>query len=353
MRFANPEILNLLWLVIPGVVGIYLWQRRQWLRLKKSLGDFGFERLTASVSVPKRRLKLICQTLALIFILLAWARPQTAGKGEEVKSLGIEILLLVDVSNSMLTEDVRPSRLDLAKSELKRLVDMMGSDRMAMVAFAGSAILLSPLTGDKSAIKMYLDDLTPDFVQTQGTSFERGLSEAMEAFKRGGVEAMPDEGRVTRVVVIVSDGEDHEQGALDYVEKLAGQGVRIFTLAVGTEHGDRVPIKDSSGYLRGYLKGPDGAEVVSRVSGAFLKEISSKGKGAFYHLTYTGDEVSKLYHDLKTLEQAEFDTLLSTNHTEHYQIFLFFGFLFALLDLVLNDRRALGQRWKGRFEKAA
>ncbi len=353
MRFANPEVLHLIWLLMALAALLVFWERRQRGRLKKALGTFGFEKLTASVSVPKRRVKLICQLLALLFFALAWARPQGVGQGEEVKSLGIEILLLVDVSNSMLAEDIKPTRIDLAKRELKRLVDQMGTDRIALVAFAGSAILLSPLTTDKSAIKMYLDDLSPDFVQTQGTSFEKGLSEAMEAFQRGGVDAMPEEGRITKVVIITSDGEDHEQGALDLVEKLTGDGVRVFTLAVGTEAGDRIPIKEPTGYLRGYIKDASGSDVISRVNGTFLKELAQKGRGSFYHLSYGGGEITQLHSDLRSLEQAEFDSHISANVTEHFQIFLFLGFLFALIDLLLHDRKPGSSSWAGRFERAS
>lgn len=353
MRFASPEVLHWLWLLLPVGALLFWRERRQQALLAKNLGPFGAEKLTASLAKGRRYLKMALQLTALVFFLLAWARPQSAGQGEEVKSLGIEILLLVDVSNSMLAEDVRPSRMGLAKRQLTSLVDMMGSDKMGLVGFAGSAILLSPLTADKSAIKMYLDDLSPEFVQTQGTDFEKGLSEAMEAFHRGGQEALPDEGRITRVVVVVSDGEDHEQGALDLVEKLAEEGVRVFTLAVGTESGDRIPIKEPTGYLRGYMKSPTGEDVISQVKGDFLRELAQKGRGSFYHLSYSGDEIRQLYSDLKSLEQAEFDTYLSTDYKEHYQVFLFLGFLAALADLILHDRRRRVQKWQSRFERAS
>ena len=353
MRFAHPELLHFIWLVVAVGVFFFLWERRKKAKLAQSLGPFGFDKLTASVSSSRRRAKLICQILALVFFTIAWARPQSVGQGQEVKSLGIEILLLVDISNSMLAEDIKPSRMDLAKRELKRLVDKLGSDRLALVAFAGSAILLSPLTTDKSAIKMYLDDLSPDFVQTQGTNFEKGLSEAMEAFQRGGVDALPEEGRITKVVIITSDGEDHEQGALDLVEELTKDGVRVFTLAVGTESGDRIPIKEATGYLRGFIKDASGADVISRVDGAFLKELADKGRGSFYHLSYGGGEIDRLHRDLKSLEQAEFDSHISADVTEHFQIFLLFGLLFALADLLLHDRKPSTGRWAGRFEKVS
>src|SRR5262249_28233904 len=154
------------------------------------------------------------QCLALFFFVVALARPQSGEGKTKAKSEGLEIVLAVDVSNSMMSEDVRPSRLALAQKELARFLDTLGGDKIGLVAFAGSAILLSPLTNDKSALKMYLESLSPNSVSTQGTDFKKALSEAANALKRGGTDA-DEVPNVTRVIVVVSDGEDNEKGGLD------------------------------------------------------------------------------------------------------------------------------------------
>lgn len=349
MRFANPEWFFFLWL-IPVFWGLVWWNRRSaGKRLAAGLGARMAPLLARDQSTAKRRWKVVFRSLAFLFAIIALARPQM-GKGlSEIKIRGVELMVMLDVSTSMLAEDVKPSRLQFAKSELIRLFDQMSGDKVGLVGFAGSAVLLSPLTNDISSLKMFLDSLSPYSVETQGTNFTRALSEAAEAFERGGTED-DDRAKTTRVILVLSDGEDQEKGALELAKKLTAQGVRIFTMAFGTERGGLIPIRDERGFLRGYKKDRDGKEVVSQVKGNFLKDLARVGQGAFHFATFGGNEARLLKDDLDKLQKAEFASSLATQYEERFQIFLILALVFLALELLINDRSREERVWRGRFE---
>lgn len=348
-RFADRAALNLLMLV-PVLVFLLWWTTR---RTKQIVNDQISPKiakfLTRSLSPGRRKLKLWLQCLTLIFFVLALARPQSGEGKQKAKSEGLEIMLAVDVSNSMLAEDIRPSRLELAKKELSRFVDSLGGDKVGVVAFAGSAILLSPLTNDKGAIKMYIESLEPSAVSTQGTDFKRALSEASNALHRGGTEG-EETPNVTRVIVIASDGEDNEKGGIDTAQKIAEDGTRIFTLGFGTEEGGQIPMHDEKGNLTGYKRDKGGQVVISKSTGEALKALAEAGKGTYQYATFGGDAIRNLKSSIDGLQRAQFDTMEVSHYNEHYQTFLALGLLLALLELALGERRAEGRLWRGRFE---
>jgi Ca-activated chloride channel family protein len=222
MRFENPLAFYFLWTIPLLWVLAVFFQRRVAKKMSQAIGSRLYPFLTSSVSSQKRNAKRVLQSLVILFFVLALARPQMGQSMQEIKSEGVEIMLVVDVSESMLAEDVRPSRLEQAKTDLSRLLDRMPGNRVGVIAFAGSAGLLSPLSNDPNATKMYLESLSPSSVSTQGTSFEEALKLAVESFKRGGV-ADEDTVKVTRVILIASDGEDHEPGAIEASKKLANK----------------------------------------------------------------------------------------------------------------------------------
>lgn len=348
-RFANPAAFQWLWLIpVLFALAIYI-RRRQAMLLIATLGEKLTPFLTASVSNFKRHLKLTLELVCLAAMVFALARPQSGESKSKVKSEGVELMLLVDVSNSMLTEDARPSRLDLAKVELTRFVETLGGDKVGIIAFAGSAILLSPLTNDKSAIKMFLDSLSPTSVATQGTEFKKALLEAEAAFDRGGL-GDNDGSHVTRAIVIASDGEDNEVGAMDVASQLVKKDIRIFSLAFGTEKGGPIPVKDDRGNLLGHRKDKSGKVVMSQTKGTVLKQLAQEGKGSFYHVSFGGDAVKNLAEDLLKLEKSEFESADLTNYDENYQPILFLAFLLGLIELLLGERRKNSQLWRGRFE---
>lgn len=348
-RFADQAAFQL-WGLIPLVVIAVWWTAKRTRhvigsKIQPQIARF----LMRSVSARKRKWKLILQCLTLFFFVFALARPQSGQGKQKAKSEGLEMVLAVDVSNSMLAEDERPSRLELAKHELDHFLDTLGGDKVGLVAFAGSAVLLSPMTTDKSALKMYIDSLSTDAVSTQGTDFKRALSEAYNALQRGGVESDEKE-RITKVIVVASDGEENEEEGLAEARKIAAKGVRIFTLGFGTAQGGRIPMRDQNGNLTGYKKDRKGQEVITRSTGASLKALAQAGQGTYQQVTFGGDAVGNLKSNIDQLQRAQFDTMEFTHYNEHYQQFLFVGILFALIEIFLGERKSEGRLWRGRFE---
>lgn len=348
-RFENLAAFNYLWLIPLILVVGFVFDRLNRKRMQTAIGSRLYPFLSSSVSNKKRTIKTVFQVMAVLSFVLALARPQFGESQQQIKSEGVELIFAVDVSESMLAEDVKPSRLAQVKTELSRLLDLMPGNKVGVLAFAGSAALLSPLTNDPGAIKMYLDSLDPNSVSSQGTNFTEALRVAKDAFERGGVSS-GETTKVTRVIVIASDGEDHEPGALEEAKKMTGEGVRIFTLAYGTEKGGPIPVRDGMGFLKGYKKDRQGQTVITTVKGDALRALAEAGSGGFYFATVGGDQAKLLVEDIGKLERTQFDTTMATQYEERFQVFLFIGILLALIELFLGERRQGFKFWKGRYE---
>lgn len=348
-RFANSAAFQLLGLIPLVLLMVWFTARRTRAVFKVQIAPRLSQFLTRSLSLRKRRLKLWLQVLAVFFFVFALARPQSGEGKQKAKSEGLEIMLVVDVSNSMLAEDTKPSRLELAKKELSRFIDTLSGDKVGLVAFAGSAILLSPLTSDKAALKMYIESLEPEAVSTQGTDFRKAITEANNALNRGGIET-DETTKVTRVIVIASDGEENEKGGLEAAKKASDEGTRIFTLGFGTEQGGQIPVRDHNGNLVGYKKDKSGQTVITHSTGQALKALAESGKGTYQQVTFGGDAIRALKSNIDQLQRTQLDTMEVSHYNEHYQAFLFTGILLALCELLLGDRKSEGRLWRGRFE---
>lgn len=348
-RFEDVSAFQWLW----GVAFILLFSFYRDSQVRKVLTQKIGQRLspflTKSLSRSRRKIKRGLELGVLIFLVLTLARPQWGESKQEVKVQGVEMLLLVDVSDSMMAEDVKPSRLEQAKAEMSRLVDQMPGNKIGIVAFAGNAALISPLTTDPAAIKMYIDSLSPLAVSSQGTSFEAALNVAEKAFERGGVES-DDAAKVTRVILIASDGEDHEEGAAQMAEKLDKNGTKIFALAYGTEKGGTIPVRDGMGYVKNYKTDRSGQTILTTVKGEALKELARRGKGAFYFASLGGEHLKKVAADINELEKKQFDSSVAVQFEERFQWPLFFALIFGFTEMLLGDRRRHFRLWRGRFE---
>ncbi|MES3037628.1 MAG: VWA domain-containing protein [Bdellovibrionota bacterium] len=348
MRWAQPEMF--MWLIMLPALFVAMWWvgRHRTKILSKVLSTRLSGFLTQSVSPGKRKLKSLFLILGLFFIILSMARPQMGSKKQKIKSEGLEIILAIDVSESMLAEDLRPSRLELAKRELSRLVDLIPGYKIGVVGFAGSAALLSPLTNDPSAVKMYLESLDTNAVSSQGTNFESALGSASDAFNRGGVTT-DSTTKVSRVILIASDGEDHEPGAIKKAEELSKQGMRIFTVAFGTERGGAIPVRDQMGNLKGYKKDQKGETILTVVKGDALKKLAEIGKGSFYFAQLGGNYLKNIVEDFGQLQKAEYDSEMSVQYNEVYQTFLVIGLFFLCLELLISEIKNPFRIWRGRF----
>lgn len=350
IRWQDSSYFYLLLFVVVYVMAFFFSEKKSKSRLVQFFGVQVTRYLSRSVSITKRRLQLTLQALGLIFIIVALARPQAGESQQEIKSEGVELLVLADVSESMLAEDVRPSRLQQMKIELAKLLELIPGNKIGMIAFAGSSSLLSPLTTDPNALRMYIDSLDTNSVSTQGTNVETALAYAQEAFQKGGV-TQDASVRTTRAVLVLSDGEDHEQGALETARKLSQDGIRIYTIAYGTEKGGAIPSRDNYGNMNGYKKDKSGQPILSQVHGDFLKSLAEAGQGHFYFAYFNGDHLKSFVSDLGQLEKTQFQSNMMTQYEEKFTWPLLLGLLFILISLLVSDRHTKTAEWVGRYEQ--
>ncbi|PIU01096.1 MAG: hypothetical protein COT74_00910 [Bdellovibrionales bacterium CG10_big_fil_rev_8_21_14_0_10_45_34] len=324
-RWLDPSWLYGVWACLGLFVLYIIWSRRQknqWLK-HFSQQNLRYVRKGSDKAAHLSRVVLLLISLALLFVALA--RPQLGQGVESVKVQGVELIIGIDLSKSMLAEDLKPSRLALAKKQINRLLDNLGGDRVGLIGFAGSAVLLSPLTNDFSAIRMFLDSADEQTVSTQGTNFLAVLELAKKSFEDGGMEVTETQ-RVTRVVLLITDGEDHQSETMKKLEELGESGIRVFTVGVGTEEGAPIPDRDDRGYLRGYQKEAQQV-VVSKANFESLRALAVKGGGSFFVATFNGTEINQLRQDLQALERAEFETEIVANYQELFQYPLILSFV--------------------------
>jgi Ca-activated chloride channel homolog len=336
VKWENPQLLY--WIAFVPLLWFFAWlsQKQSWKKLQKHFGGTLQELWKSNLSLISRYWKWALRVFVLAFLLLALARPQVGQSQEAIRSEGFEIFLAVDVSNSMMAEDLRPSRLEKAKIDLNRLVDNLSGHKIGVIAFAGSAVVISPLTQDLSAVKMYIDSLDSQTVSTQGTNFEAAIMAAEEAFERGGAG---EGATVTRVIILASDGEDQEPGALQKVGELFKKGIRVFAIAYGTEKGAPIPERDRMNFLKGYKKDRSGQTILTTVKGEALKAMAEKSQGFFTFATLDSSFIQELVKHLDTLEKKEFESEFQVQYDEKFQIFLFLAFLLGLIELLLTDAK--------------
>lgn len=349
LKWGNPQAFYFLFAVAAFVAANFFFEKYFVTKLNRAFGQKVAAYLTQSVSLPKRRAQIILQSIALLLIVVALARPQAGESQQEIKSEGIELLVLADVSESMLSEDVRPSRMAEMKIELSKLLELMPGNKIGIIAFAGSSALLCPLTSDPNALRMYIDSLDINSVSSQGTNIETALSYAKEAFEKGGV-TQDANSRTTRAVLVASDGEDQEKGALEAAKLLSKDGIRIFTMAYGTEKGGAIPTRDNYGNMTGFKKDSSGQPVLTQVKGDFLKSLAEAGSGQFYFASFNGDHLRKFVDDINLLEKSQFQSSMMTQYEEKFTLPLLLGIILLFCSFFISDRRTQSSEWTGKYE---
>ena len=299
-------------------------------RLSQFFNNNSFFKLMPEFSFSRKLTKFMFAILSIICIILALARPQLQQKTTTEKVEGVELMILADVSSSMLTEDVSPNRLSLMKTQLSRFIQSsQGQHRIGLIAFAGSSFLISPLTADLSLLINYINSLSTDMISSQGTDFKTALEQVQKSFHGGSTHQGG-----TRAVIIASDGEDHEVGALELVRSLSNQGIRFFTLGFGTEQGAKIPLKEG-----GYQTDDQGREVHSKLKTRTLKEFAKIGKGAFYHIASSSNFSEKLHQDLKSLDQQVFKENSRQARQELFQYFLALALVFSFAHVLMDEKK--------------
>lgn len=339
MRFEHPE-----WLL--GLVGVWIFYilfrfelRRREKNFEKVITRDLWGDVVPSIHFSARKGKLFLEMMAWSFILLALARPQWGEKEETVPTTGMDLVIALDVSNSMEVEDVVPSRLKKAKHVVRSLMKDLKGDRVGMVAFAASSFLASPLTNDFNYLNELLEILGPQSIQNQGTDLGVALETAANALKRGAEELQKEDEKGSRAVILISDGEDLEATALEGVEKIKEVGARLYVLGVGTEEGKPVPIRDQNGDIRGYKRDRSNEVVISRFSQKALEALADKAGGKYWTVTPGESEVNEILEDLGALERTEYAERKFVIRTERYQIPLALAVIFLLAELFWLARK--------------
>ncbi len=324
-RFANPHILYLL-LIVPAAVALFIFaQVRRRRRLERFASSSLLAQLTPSASPARVRTKFVLYTLAVVFLILAAARPQVGSKLREEHQKGIEMMLVVDVSNSMLAEDFEPNRLDRTKFAIDRVVESMKQDRIGVVAFAGEAQVQLPITSDYRMARAFARKLSPQMVRTQGTDLGAAIKLASMSF------SSQSEG--SRVMILITDGENHESDALEAAQAAAERGIAIYTIGIGTPEGAPIMIGGD------YLTDEDGNMVVSKLDEKMLQEIASVTGGAYVRATKQSIGLKEIVDRLKELDESDLATTRFEAFDEQYQYPLVVALLLLLVEWLILDRR--------------
>ena len=331
MRFANREMLWLLLVTVPLLVWFLCWA---WRRKQTLIAQFVQSRLlaqlTVGVSPLRQKIRLALVILAVICALLALARPQWGFDWEEARQRGLDIVVAIDTSRSMLAEDVRPNRLSRARLAALDLMKLAKSDRLALVPFAGTAFLQCPLTLDEQAFRQSLEALEVGIIPQGGTALTEAIEAALSAYKEAGDNF--------KILVLFTDGEDHDSGALGAAEKAAKAGLRIFTVGVGTPNGELLRVTDESG-AASYIKDEQGNVVKSRLNETLLQQIAS-ATGGFYLPLRGANAVETLYEKgLAPLPKSESSARLVRNYHERYQWPLALAIAALVAEMLLPDRK--------------
>ncbi|WP_279165549.1 VWA domain-containing protein [Phocaeicola coprophilus] len=326
-RFGEPLYLYLL-LVLPFLVAFYLYSN---YRRRKKLRQYGdpvlMAHLMPAVSNYRPDVKFWLMWSALAMIIFMLARPQFGSKMETVKRQGVETVVALDISNSMLAQDVTPSRLEKSKKLISRLVETFNNDKVAMIVFAGEAFAQLPITSDYISAKMFLESISPSLIATQGTDIRGAIDLAMKSFT-------PNEG-VGRAIVLITDGENHEGGAVEAAKAAAEKGVRVFVLGVGSPDGSPIPVEGTNEFRRD----KDGNVVVTRLNEEMCREIAQAGNGMYVRVDNTNNAEKALNAEINKLAKADVETQVFTEFDEQFQVLAWLALLLLAAELMILNRK--------------
>lgn len=328
-RFANPHALYLLALV-PVIVALmlFLWHRR-----KMALRRYGQEHLLARLmpDYSNVRVKAKAWILLLAFILqiVVVARPQFGSKLQTIKRKGIEIMLALDVSNSMNAEDVSPSRLSVAKMAVSRLVDKLGDDKVGLVVFAGNAYVQLPMTADYGAAKMFLQTVSTGMVPTQGTAIGAAIDLCRRSFS--------PESEANKAIVVITDGENHEDDAVQAAADAASEGIKTYMVGMGTTKGSPIPVEP--GKSGKFIKDREGNIVISKINEAALAQIAQAGNGAYVPANNIRNGINSLVDQLEKIEKTEIESKVFSEYEDRHMPLQWIVFALLLIDLAIMPRK--------------
>ena len=317
--------------IIPVIVVIFLlvlWWKK---RTQKKFAELALlEKLAPNLSTFKSVLKLTFLLLGLSFLIISLVNPKMGTKLQTVKREGVDIIFALDVSKSMLAQDIAPDRLEKAKQIISKIIDKLGSDRIGIIIYAGNAYPLLPITTDHAAAKMFLQNANPDMVSSQGTAINEALDLAKTYYN--------NEEQTNKFLLIISDGEDHQEETKQKAKDIANEGVKVYTIGVGTEKGGPIPIELNGGLI-GYKKDRKGETVITQRKPEILQGIADAADGIYIDGNKTEEPVKAIEKIIANAQKSEFETKQFSDYKDQFQWFLGIGFLFLLIDVFFFERK--------------
>lgn len=318
--------------LIPIMLLVY-WLTARWK--KKALKNYGdlevIKNLFPDLSRSKQNWKFILFLIAFTFLIIGLINPQVGTKLEEVKRKGADIMICLDVSNSMLAEDLQPNRLEKSKQAIAKLLEKLEGDRIGIIVFGGEAYVQLPITTDYAAAKLFLESINTDMIPTQGTDIGKAIDLAVESFGK-------DEGK-NKAIVIITDGENHEEDAVRAAETAAEKGITIHTIGMGSESGSPIPVYKGR-VQDGFRKDKDGNTIVTKLNEETLQEIAGAGNGIYVRATNSDAGLNNVLGALDKLEKKQFDSKMYSDYEDRFQWFIAAALLLLLTDTLLSERKS-------------
>ena len=328
-RFANPDFLYLL-LLLPVLVLLWVFNNIRRKRAFKRLGEQNLvKKLMPELSEIRPGLKFLLGLLAITAVIIIMARPQFGSRLEEVKKQGVEVIIALDVSNSMLARDIQPDRLTRAKQALTRLIDNLENDKIGLIVFAGDAYTQIPVTTDYISAKMFLSAISPQMVPKQGTAIGSAIDLGMRSFS-------PGEGK-SKTMIIITDGENHEDDPVTKAKEASEAGIVIHTIGIGSPQGVPVPIV--SGGKLDYLKDKDGNSVITRLDEDILKKIAVTAKGSYVRASTSNIGLDEIYGEIRKMKTQEMESTMYTEYNDQFQIFTVVAIFLLVVEFLIKDRK--------------
>jgi len=332
-RFAHPEYLHALY-VIPVLVLVFWYLNRNRKKLLQKFADRKLHKvLLPDYSGIKNWIKIGLVLFSVVLLIIAAANPQIGTRVQEVKQTGIDVFIALDVSRSMLAQDIKPDRLDKAKYQISNLINKLRGDRIGLIIFAGEAYVQFPLTTDYSAANLFLSAVDVNSVPQQGTAIASAIDLATKSFDYKGI--------TQKVIVIITDGEDHEGDIIKAVDTAKDKGIKIYTIGLGSPTGVPIPVYNNQGQQVDYKKDENGNIVLTKLDETVLKRIASVGDGKYFLASGYEDYLDKIYSDLSSLKKSEFGVRKVTDYEDRFYYFLAPAIILLLIEFFISDRRSV------------
>jgi len=326
-RFANPDFLYLLF-ILPVLIGFYVYSISSKKRAIKKYGNPQLlSELMPEVSPKRQHLKFWFLFASITLVIFIIAGPQFGSKLETVKRQGVEIMVCLDVSNSMLAEDVAPNRLDKSKQMLSRLTDGFSNDKVGLIVFAGDAFTQLPITSDYISAKMFLSSINPSMVSTQGTAIGAAINLAVRSFT-------PNEAS-DKAIILITDGENHEDDAIGAAQKAAEKGVHVNIVGMGQPQGAPIPI----GGGNNFLKDKEGNVVITKLNEQMCQEIAAAGNGMYVRADNTNSALKALQSEIEKMNKSELDSKVYSEYNEQFQVLAWIALFLLIVEFLIMDRK--------------